>query len=135
MDDLALVRASVATAKGMVFVHVDASPPMSLDEWLGDIIGELGALEPSDLHELPVERHEMRANWKLFVRTTSMAITCGICTLGASGGSITADRDGGPRDGIGSSMSRRRSRERSLIGRSPVCRCSRRLRRTVSAPS
>jgi Rieske 2Fe-2S family protein len=67
MDDLALVRASVATAKGMVFVHVDASPPMSLDEWLGDIIGELGALEPSDLHELPVERHEMRANWKLFV--------------------------------------------------------------------
>jgi phenylpropionate dioxygenase-like ring-hydroxylating dioxygenase large terminal subunit len=67
MDDLALVRASVATAKGMIFVHVDATPPMSLDEWLGDVVAELGPLDPSGLHELPVERHEMRANWKLFV--------------------------------------------------------------------
>jgi Rieske 2Fe-2S family protein len=40
---------------------------MSLDEWLGDVVAELGPLDPSGLHELPVERHEMRANWKLFV--------------------------------------------------------------------
>jgi phenylpropionate dioxygenase-like ring-hydroxylating dioxygenase large terminal subunit len=66
-DDLGLLPASVSTAAGMVFVHVDPAPPIPLDAWLGDIVTSLGSTDPSALHALPVERHDLRANWKLFV--------------------------------------------------------------------
>ena len=51
----------------MVFAHVDSEPSVALDAWLGDIVASLGSTEPSGLHALPVEYHEIRANWKLFV--------------------------------------------------------------------
>lgn len=66
-DDLGLLPASVAEVKGMVFVHVDPEPPVPLEQWLGDVAESLGPTDPSALHALPVERHDLRANWKLFV--------------------------------------------------------------------
>ena len=67
LDDYGLLPASVASVKGMVFAHVDSEPSVALDAWLGDIVASLGSTEPSGLHALPVEYHEIRANWKLFV--------------------------------------------------------------------
>jgi Rieske 2Fe-2S family protein len=66
-DELGLMPASVAEVRGMVFVHADPEPPVALHDWLGDVVAALGATDPGALHRLPVERHDLRANWKLFV--------------------------------------------------------------------
>ena len=63
---LGLHRASVATLKGLIFVHPEAEPATSFDDWTGDL---KGALWPHELDALSYSGaliYEMKCNWKVF---------------------------------------------------------------------
>jgi phenylpropionate dioxygenase-like ring-hydroxylating dioxygenase large terminal subunit len=62
---LGLHRASVATWKGMMFVHADpdAEP---LNSWLSDFPAAMGPYVPLELAEAGREVFDVKANWKLF---------------------------------------------------------------------
>ena len=68
MKALCLHKASVATWKGMFFVHPnrDAQP---LSDWLKDIEDQIGPHRPEELVEYKEgrTRHEIKANWKIVV--------------------------------------------------------------------
>jgi choline monooxygenase len=65
--DLGLHPASVDSWNGMIFVHVDPEPDAPLDEWLGTFRERMGPFDPLALHEVRTVRHELKANWKLFL--------------------------------------------------------------------
>ena len=62
-----LKPASVAAWNGLVFVHPDPAPPITLDQWLGDVSGRYGPWRPDHLIEADSFSHVVKANWKLFV--------------------------------------------------------------------
>jgi phenylpropionate dioxygenase-like ring-hydroxylating dioxygenase large terminal subunit len=63
---MSLHPASVATWKGMVFVHPDRNAE-PLASWLGEFPACMGPYEPEELVEISRDRFEVQANWKLFV--------------------------------------------------------------------
>ncbi len=67
-SEMGLYPASVATWKGMVFVHpeVDAPP---FDVWLADLPDHMGPHQPEKLVEYDENRYQydIKANWKIFV--------------------------------------------------------------------
>lgn len=66
-EELGLRPAAVESCNGMLFVHVDPEPPSELGEWLGETPAGMAPFNPLELEEIPVVRHDLRANWKLFL--------------------------------------------------------------------
>jgi phenylpropionate dioxygenase-like ring-hydroxylating dioxygenase large terminal subunit len=66
-EELGLLLAAVDSWNGMMFVHVDPEPSAGLREWLGETPDGMAPFNPLELEEIPVVRHELRANWKLFL--------------------------------------------------------------------
>lgn len=67
LDTLALHPAAIAEWNGIVFVHPSATPPETLDDWLGDFPNHFGPHTPLDYEMLPTDVHEWAANWKIVV--------------------------------------------------------------------
>lgn len=63
---LGLLRASVATWEGMVFVHPDAEAP-PLESALAGVIEGIGSHRPGLLSQVALERIDAACNWKLLV--------------------------------------------------------------------
>lgn len=66
-DSLALKPATVGEWNGLVFVHPDPEPSVSLDAWLAPLTPHYGPWRPDKLIEAESYAHTMAANWKLFV--------------------------------------------------------------------
>ena len=66
-EDWGLKPAAIDTWNGLVFVHPDPVPDQDLATWLGRIPERMGPYEPLELMEIPTVRHEINANWKLFL--------------------------------------------------------------------
>jgi Rieske 2Fe-2S family protein len=66
-DSLALKPAAVGEWNGLVFVHPDPEPSVSLDAWLAPLTPHYGPWQPDKLLEAETYQHIVAANWKLFV--------------------------------------------------------------------
>lgn len=66
LGELGLLAARCEIWKGMVYVNLDDGAP-SLVEWLGDFPSKFERFHPERLVELHRVRHEVAANWKLYV--------------------------------------------------------------------
>ena len=67
LDKLGLHPASVDTWMGLVFVHADETPPMTLDAWLSGIKSELDIFDVEKLQLLKSDTMTFEANWKLYI--------------------------------------------------------------------
>jgi Rieske 2Fe-2S family protein len=66
-DDWGLKPASVDSWNGILFVHVDPEPDQGLDAWLDAFPDRMSGYQPLELAEVRTVRHEIKANWKLFL--------------------------------------------------------------------
>lgn len=66
-ENLGLHVASVSTWMGLIFVHPDENPPMTLDAWLGGVKEELGIFDVPKLQLLKSDSMIFEANWKLYL--------------------------------------------------------------------
>jgi phenylpropionate dioxygenase-like ring-hydroxylating dioxygenase large terminal subunit len=64
---LGLRPAACATWNGMVFVHPDEHPQVSLDDWIGEFAKAHGPWNPAELELTTFQTHEVKANWKLYL--------------------------------------------------------------------
>jgi len=60
-----LVRASVATWRGLLFVSVDDHAP-DLTTWLGPLVGHAAAFPMETFHLTHRSGHDLAANWKVY---------------------------------------------------------------------
>ena len=67
LANLGLHVASVSTWMGLLFVHADESPPMTLDAWLAGIKSELEVFDVEKLQLLKTDSIMFEANWKLYI--------------------------------------------------------------------
>lgn len=61
-----LVPLAAATWEKLVFVHLDPHPP-PLDDWVGEMVGQLATLELGRLHFVERREWTIGCNWKVFV--------------------------------------------------------------------
>ena len=64
---LGLKTASISQWRGLVFVHPQETPAVSLADWIQPLEAEFGPWQPGELLETGSVQHEIEANWKLFV--------------------------------------------------------------------
>ena len=66
-ENLGLHKASVGVWMGLIFVHADENPPMTLDDWLSGVKAELGVFDTTKLQLLKTDSITFGANWKLYI--------------------------------------------------------------------
>ena len=64
---LGLKKAALGEWRGLVFVHPEEFPEVSLADWIAPLETEFGPWRPDRLFETRSVQHEIKANWKLFV--------------------------------------------------------------------
>lgn len=64
---LGLKKGSIATFRGLIFIHPDVAPKETFDEFLGDLPEHSWSAKTEDLKVLMRTEWEMNCNWKTFV--------------------------------------------------------------------
>ena len=65
-EELGLHPASVASLKGMIFVHPDPEPGESFGDWAATLLDVIWPHEFEEMSEGPQVVYEMKCNWKVF---------------------------------------------------------------------
>ena len=66
-DTHGLFPASVGVSHGLVFVHTNPQPDVSLVDWLGSLATVFDVFKPQDIDEIARQSFDFDANWKLYL--------------------------------------------------------------------